>query len=81
MNSNASLSVPDHRPPNTMLILEITEDIVVYRYTPSKLVEYLKAKVARLASPETFEKSRTLIRNLAKEGLMEDGKESLLKSK
>jgi len=43
-----------------------------------KLVEYLRVKVARLATPEVFEVSRTLIRGLAKDGLMEDGKEDLL---
>jgi ribonuclease H2 subunit B len=43
-----------------------------------KVVEYLRVKVARLATPEVFEVSRTLIRGLAKDGLMEDGKEDLL---
>jgi ribonuclease H2 subunit B len=51
---------------------------VVYRYSPTKVLEYLRIKVARLARPEVFERSRTLIRGLAKDGLMEDGKEDLL---
>ncbi|KAL6310361.1 ribonuclease H2, subunit B [Sparassis latifolia] len=61
-------------------VKEITADIVVYRYTPAKVQDYLRLKVGRLASPEIFEGSRTLTRNLAKEGLMDDGKEALLES-
>jgi ribonuclease H2 subunit B len=60
---------------------EITADIVVYRLSLQKIVEYLRLKVARLATPEVVEVSRTLTRGLAKDGLMEDGKESLLESK
>ncbi|KAJ7595035.1 ribonuclease H2, subunit B [Mycena floridula] len=60
-------------------VKEITDDIVVYRFSQSKAVEYLRRKVERLATPELFESSRTLVRNLAKDGLMEDGKEDLLK--
>lgn len=44
-------------------------------------MDYLRAKVARLATPQVFEGSRTLIRGLAKDGLMEDGKENLLEGK
>jgi ribonuclease H2 subunit B len=62
-------------------IPEITEDIVVYRLSLQKIVEYLRLKVARLAIPEVLEVSRTLIRGLAKDGLVEDGKESLLQGK
>ncbi|KAJ7079127.1 ribonuclease H2, subunit B [Mycena belliarum] len=59
-------------------VKEITEDITVYRFSPDKVVEYLRIKVQRLSTPETVEVSRTLVRNLAKDGLMEDGKETLL---
>jgi ribonuclease H2 subunit B len=51
---------------------------VVYRFSPDKLLEYLRAKVTRLSKPDLIECSRTMIRNLAKEGLMEDGKDELL---
>jgi ribonuclease H2 subunit B len=51
---------------------------VVYRFSPSKVMEYLRIKVARLATPKVFEGSRTLVRGLAKVGLMDDGKEELL---
>jgi len=61
-------------------VKEITAEIVVYRFSPTKLVEYLRAKVARLATTETIETSRTLVRGLAKDGLMENGKEDLLQS-
>lgn len=57
---------------------EITPKIVVYRFSLPKLVEYLRAKVVRLATTEVIECSRTLVRNLAKDGLMEDGKDELL---
>jgi len=62
----------------TKLPAEITPEIVVYRYSLPKLVEYLRVKVARLATIEMIERSRTLVRGLAKDGLMEDGKEDLL---
>lgn len=54
---------------------------MVYRLSIHKTVEYLRLKVDRLAVPEVLEVSRTSIRGLAKDGLMEDGKENLLKSK
>ncbi|KAJ6587130.1 ribonuclease H2, subunit B [Mycena vulgaris] len=59
-------------------VKEITEDITVYRFSPEQVVEYLRIKVQRLSTPETVEVSRTLVRNLAKDGLMEDGQENLL---
>ncbi|KAJ7163611.1 ribonuclease H2, subunit B [Mycena crocata] len=59
-------------------VKEITEDITVYRFSPKMVVQYLRIKVGRLSSPETVEVSRTMVRNLAKDGLMEDGKEKLL---
>lgn len=62
----------------TFIFVEITQEITVYRYSAPRLLEYLRAKVARLATAEVFESSRTLIRNLARDGLMEDGKEALL---
>ena len=57
---------------------EITSEIVVYRFSTAKLVEYLRVKVARIATPKSLECSKTLIRDLAKQGLFEDGKEDLL---
>ncbi|KAF7376320.1 hypothetical protein MSAN_00047500 [Mycena sanguinolenta] len=60
-------------------VKEITEDITVYRLSSEKIIEYLRLKVERLSVPETVEVSRTMVRNLAKDGLMEDGKEQLLK--
>lgn len=64
-----------------MLAPEITEEVTVYRYSPDIVVETLKVKVARLDSPSMFEASRTLTRALAKDGLMEDGKDDLLERK
>jgi len=49
----------------------------VYRFSPSKVNEYLRKKVAHLETCAAFE-SRTIVRELAKDGLMEDGREDLL---
>ncbi|KAF8639501.1 hypothetical protein AX17_001406 [Amanita inopinata Kibby_2008] len=59
---------------------EVTSELVVYRYSTSKVLEYLRKKVSRLACPHVIDESRTLLRNLAKEGLMDDGNESLLEA-
>lgn len=56
----------------------ITPEITVYRFSQDQVTESLKVKVTRLAVPDIFENSKTLIRALAKDGLMEDGKENLL---
>ena len=57
---------------------DITPEVKVYRYSEDKVIEYLQAKVTRLSRHEVVEKSRTLIRNLAKDGLMDDSKEDIL---
>ena len=53
--------------------------MVVYRLSLLKVKEYLRAKVARLVASEVLGLSRTILRDLAKDGLMEDGNENLLK--
>ena len=58
---------------------EITENITVYRYSQERALGYLRSKVLRLSEPKTLEISRSITRNLAKDGLMEDGNEELLK--
>ncbi|OAX36448.1 hypothetical protein K503DRAFT_772507 [Rhizopogon vinicolor AM-OR11-026] len=58
----------------------VTEEITVYRYSHDTVLENLKKKVERLSNPRIAEMSRTLVRNLAKDGLMDDGKEELLAS-
>lgn len=60
---------------------DITPEITVFRYSPEKALKYLTAKVARLSKAEITEQSRTIVRNMAKDGLMDDGKESLLEGK
>lgn len=57
---------------------EITPDISVYRFSMQTLVNYLRKKVARLIAAKEFRESLTVVRLLAKDGLMEDGKEALL---
>jgi Ydr279p protein family (RNase H2 complex component) wHTH domain len=60
---------------------DITSELTVYRYSEDKVIEYLQAKVSRLSKHSVAEKSRSIIRNLAKDGLMDDGKEDLLERK
>lgn len=57
---------------------DITPELTVFQYSPEKVNEYFKTKVLRLNSPALFESSKTLIRSLARDGLMEDGNETLL---
>ncbi|KAF8813795.1 hypothetical protein BYT27DRAFT_7180561 [Phlegmacium glaucopus] len=59
-------------------VKNIAADIVVYRFSPSKINEYLRTKVAHLEKCAALE-SRTIVRELAKDGLMEDGQEDLLR--
>ena len=47
----------------------------MYRYSQEKLLAYLSKKVTRLSESGDVNKSRTLERQLAKDGLLEDGKE------
>ncbi|KAF4567569.1 hypothetical protein EYR40_006570 [Pleurotus pulmonarius] len=59
-------------------VKEISEELTVYRYSQVKTIEFLRQKVATVLSSEEFEQNRTIIRGLAKNGLMEDGNEKLL---
>ncbi|PAV18546.1 ribonuclease h2 subunit b [Pyrrhoderma noxium] len=59
---------------------DVTEDLVVFRYSHSKTMEYLIKKANRLVQGAIIDKSRTLERELIRDGLMGDGKESLLQS-
>jgi ribonuclease H2 subunit B len=59
----------------------VTPELTVYRYSEDKVMEYLQAKVSRLSKHAVAEKSRTIIRGLARDGLMDDGKEDLLERK
>ncbi|KAE9411259.1 hypothetical protein BT96DRAFT_952373 [Gymnopus androsaceus JB14] len=59
-------------------VQELPPDIAVYRFSPTKLVEYLRVKVQNLIKSGVIDSSRILVRSLAKDGLMEDGNEKLL---
>lgn len=61
-------------------VKEITEDITVYRYSQERTLRYLRSKVLRLSEPKALGISRSVTRDLAKDGLMEDGNEGLLKA-
>ena len=60
-----------------MSVLDLTEDIAVFRYSRQKVTEYMVKKVNRL-SKSTVDASKTMTRELAKDGLLDDGKEPLL---
>ncbi|EDR11891.1 uncharacterized protein LACBIDRAFT_313799 [Laccaria bicolor S238N-H82] len=60
-------------------VKEVTQGIVVYRYSPSRVIDYLRRKVVRLETSGALDVSRTILRTLAKDGLLEDGNEELLK--
>ena len=49
----------------------------MYRFSPTKLNGYLRKKIAHLETCAALD-SRTVVRELAKDGLMEDGREDLL---
>lgn len=60
--------------------VDITEDIVVYRFSEAKTTDYMKQKVSRLAAHSVLDDSKTITRSFAREGLTDDGKEDILKS-
>ena len=59
-------------------VSEITPELMVYRYSAEKALNFCRKKVAIMAESATFEISRSLVRSAAKGGLMEDGKDELL---
>ncbi|KAJ4001600.1 ribonuclease H2, subunit B [Lentinula boryana] len=59
---------------------DLPSDIIVYRFSSTKFIEYLKLKVENLLKADVIEGSKTLMRSLAKDGLMEDGNEDLLQA-
>ncbi|KAI5121553.1 hypothetical protein M0805_000734, partial [Coniferiporia weirii] len=61
-------------------VKDIASDLVVYRYSQPRFIDYLVKKVTRLSQNGVVEKSRTLERELTKDGLMDDGNEELLQS-
>ena len=50
----------------------------MYRFSLNKINDYLRTKVVHLETSAALE-SRTIVRELAKDGLMEDGREDLLR--
>ena len=59
-------------------VIEITTDLTVYRFSREKFLGYILKKVKRLSAGDIIDKSRTLVRELAKDALMDDGNEALL---
>lgn len=57
---------------------EFSSDTVVYRYSQERAIQYLKRKVDRLVQSKDLDQSKTITRILARDGLMEDGKENIL---
>ncbi|PPQ99458.1 hypothetical protein CVT24_005265 [Panaeolus cyanescens] len=54
------------------------KDITVYRFSKEKLQEFLKSRITRITASQAFKESKTVTRILARDGLMDDGKEELL---
>ncbi|GLB37612.1 putative ydr279p protein family (RNase H2 complex component) [Lyophyllum shimeji] len=61
-------------------VKDITSEITVYRLSLPKALKYVRDKVTRLSCPDVLEISKSVTRNLAKDGLMEDGQETLLQA-
>lgn len=59
-------------------LIEVNSDLVVYRFSRPNTLLYLEKKVTRLSKGGVIDKSRTLSRELAKDGLMGDDKGKLL---
>lgn len=57
---------------------DLTPELAVYRYDPERVIKVLQKKVEHLAQPAILDRTRTVVRSLAKDGLMEDGQEELL---
>ncbi|KAK0461281.1 ribonuclease H2, subunit B [Desarmillaria tabescens] len=57
---------------------EVASDIMVYRFSSTKVVDYVRKKVDHMSSFPVIEMSRSITRNLAKDGLLDDGREMLL---
>ncbi|KAH6913811.1 ribonuclease H2, subunit B [Coprinopsis sp. MPI-PUGE-AT-0042] len=53
-------------------------ETTVYRHSSNKIKLYLRTKVSRIEASKTLGQSRTVVRNLAKDELMDDGRERLL---
>lgn len=64
-----------------VIMKDINDSISVYRFSQEKFISYLMKKVARLRNAEIQDGSRTLIRVLAKNGLLDEGNEQLLECK
>ncbi|KLO16903.1 hypothetical protein SCHPADRAFT_913867 [Schizopora paradoxa] len=59
---------------------DVTPEISVFRFSKEKYAAYLVKKARRLGESEVILKCETLVRGLAKNGLMDDNKEDLLKA-
>lgn len=78
MTSKASPVVHIQPAVLTRTISEITAEITVFRYSSEKLTQELRKKVAVISTPRITEMSKSLVRSLAKDALMEDKNEDLL---
>lgn len=58
--------------PSRRLFKEVAEGLHVYRYSPSKFLDAIREKVARLSDPTVFSTFSTLQRIVARAGLSDD---------
>lgn len=70
-----------YEPPCKRLISfkDVTPEITVFRFSQDKYTSYLVKKAQRLGESEVLLKCETLVRGLARNGLMDDNNEELLK--
>ena len=52
-----------------MLLKDVTEDISVYKYSPTLALRNLRAKVDRLAHPVIYDSFQSFARRMARDGL------------
>jgi len=68
---------------DTMKLLDVTEDITVYRFSEEKAIQYARAKIEHLATPALFDGFRSLRNVLAHECLLDldESKQDLVQCK
>jgi ribonuclease H2 subunit B len=63
--------------PYFTILQDVTEELSVYRFSYLKLMQSISAKVAHLSQPSVFDAYPSLQRQLAKNGLLDEGKDEL----
>ncbi len=48
---------------------DVTDDIAVYKYSPSLTLQAMRGKVDRIAQPATYDSFQSFVRRMARDGL------------